>query len=300
MPTVSIIIPNYNHGQYLQQRIDSVINQSFTDFEIIILDDYSNDNSKDIIEQYKAHPKVSKIEYNTYNAGSPFIQWEKGIKMAEGTYIWIAESDDYCLPSFLDTCILQLKENPSVGIAYTNSTLLRNELEEDVKHIFEENVSQSGISIINKYFIFDNYIPNASAVVFRKSLINQKILEKLRSYKWCGDWFLWVSLLKKSNLIYIPQKLNIYRRHAKSTSIKSQTKGLDFKEMFSLLLSFVKKDSQQHNLKATFIKKWTEKLKDRYINQPQKALIYFPPYYWCLILHLRLLFTYISNKLKKK
>jgi glycosyltransferase involved in cell wall biosynthesis len=81
---VSVILPNYNHAVFLQKRIDSIFNQSFTDFELIILYDFSTDNSKEIIEQYREHPHVSHIVYNTENSGSTFKQWGKGIELAKG------------------------------------------------------------------------------------------------------------------------------------------------------------------------------------------------------------------------
>lgn len=90
-PLVSIIIPNYNHAKYLDERIESCINQTFQDFEIIILDDCSPDNSKEVIEKYRNHPKVTNIIYNTTNSGSTFIQWNKGFEPAKGKYIWIGE-----------------------------------------------------------------------------------------------------------------------------------------------------------------------------------------------------------------
>ena len=91
---VSVVIPNFNHALYLKQRIESVLNQTFQNFELIILDDCSTDNSKEVIERYKNHPKISKIVYNEENSGSVFRQWIKGIKLSTGKYIWIAESDD--------------------------------------------------------------------------------------------------------------------------------------------------------------------------------------------------------------
>jgi glycosyltransferase involved in cell wall biosynthesis len=75
---VSVIIPNYNHSLYLKQRIDSVLNQTFQDFELIILDDCSSDSSKEIIEQYRQNPKVSQIIFNQINSGSVFKQWAEG------------------------------------------------------------------------------------------------------------------------------------------------------------------------------------------------------------------------------
>ena len=75
-PLVSVIIPNYNHAPFLKERIDSVLNQSFDNFEVIILDDKSTDHSKEVIESYRNHEKVVHIEYNSQNSGSTFKQWD--------------------------------------------------------------------------------------------------------------------------------------------------------------------------------------------------------------------------------
>src|SRR5687768_4023193 len=105
---VSVIIPNYNHGSYLKQRINSILNQTFQDFEIILLDDCSTDNSVEIIEEYRSHTKITSINYNPINSGSTFLQWKKGIDLAQGEWVWIAESDDWCELDFLEVLIQEL------------------------------------------------------------------------------------------------------------------------------------------------------------------------------------------------
>ena len=101
MFTVSAIIPNYNHATFLKQRIDSVLNQSLSVYEVIILDDCSTDKSLDVINEYINHPLVRHVIINEKNSGSPFLQWQKGIDLAKGDWIWIAESDDYADINFL-------------------------------------------------------------------------------------------------------------------------------------------------------------------------------------------------------
>ncbi|MDO5340840.1 MAG: glycosyltransferase family A protein [Bacteroidia bacterium] len=71
-PLVSVIIPNYNHARYLDQRIQTVLNQTYQNFEVIILDDKSTDNSLEVIAKYKVNPHISQIVINEQNSGSPF------------------------------------------------------------------------------------------------------------------------------------------------------------------------------------------------------------------------------------
>lgn len=95
-PLITVIIPNFNHAKYLRERIDSVLNQTYNNIEVFLLDDCSNDNSKEILMSYESSPLVKGILLNEENSGSTFRQWQKGFELAHGEYIWIAESDDYC------------------------------------------------------------------------------------------------------------------------------------------------------------------------------------------------------------
>lgn len=76
---VSVIIPNYNYARFLQQRIDSVLAQTYTDYEIILLDDASTDDSVSILNHYKTNSRITHLEINSVNTGSPFAQWQKGL-----------------------------------------------------------------------------------------------------------------------------------------------------------------------------------------------------------------------------
>src|SRR5512136_264482 len=104
MPRVSVIVPNFNHAPYLTWRIDTILGQTFPDLELLILDDGSTDRSRRIIEKYRGRPRVS-IQVNPVNSGSVFRQWEKGLSLAAGDYVWIAESDDWAAPTFLERLV---------------------------------------------------------------------------------------------------------------------------------------------------------------------------------------------------
>src|SRR6266576_4746622 len=93
MPNVSVVVPNYNHARFLRQRIDSVLGQTYQDFEVILLDDCSTDQSRSIIGEYQNDPRV-RVELNKRNSGSTFKQWNKGVWLVRGEYVWIVESDD--------------------------------------------------------------------------------------------------------------------------------------------------------------------------------------------------------------
>ena len=177
-PTVSVIIPNYNHAEYLPQRIESVLEQTYQDFELIILDDCSEDSSRVVIEQYAAQYSNIQTIYNTANSGSPFAQWNRGVEMARGKYVWIAESDDYADPQFLNTLIEPLNTHSNIGLAYSQSNIVDNmgqilgtaeEWTNDLdRQRWKVEFINSGFDEC-RYLLYKNTIPNASAVLFRKS-----------------------------------------------------------------------------------------------------------------------------------
>ncbi|MGI4751472.1 MAG: glycosyltransferase [Janthinobacterium lividum] len=220
---VSVIIPNYNHAKYLNQRIDSVLQQSYQNFEVIILDDCSKDESKLIIDQYKDHPKVSNTVFNRQNSGSTFLQWEKGIKLAKGNYIWIAESDDYAEAEFLQSLVNIINLNNNVGLAYCGSNTV-DELGNKLGRLVQEIPNnQNGYYLNNGFdecrnaFFFHPIVPNASAVVFKKENF-YKADASFKQYKICGDWQFWIDVCFDNHIAYLPQCLNYFRQSNTSVS----------------------------------------------------------------------------------
>lgn len=123
-PFFSVIIPNYNHAPYLHERIDSVLNQTFKDFEVILLDDKSQDGSCEILLSYQSNPHVTHIVLNERNSGSTFKQWHKGFELSQGKYIWIAESDDFADIHFLQSAYDVIQKESNVTLAYFKSNIV--------------------------------------------------------------------------------------------------------------------------------------------------------------------------------
>ena len=231
---VSIIIPNYNHFRFLQQRIESVINQTYENFEVILLDDCSTDDSVEILEKYNAHPKVSHLVVNKKNSGSPFAQWEKGIALAKGEYIWVAESDDFCELDFLGKLMPSFQKADNVGLVYSRS----NNADEDGK-TYEEYWSDgldnlkwrsdycnNGIDEIKRFLKWRNTIPNASACIFTKENLD---FSEIKTMFYAGDWQFWVQILLKKNLCFVAEPLNHFRFHKNTT--RSHKSGIkDYKK----------------------------------------------------------------------
>ncbi len=235
MPLVSVIIPNYNHAKYLKQRIDSVLNQTFQDFEVIILDDCSTDDSREVIEQYRNHPKISNIVYNRANSGSTFKQWKKGIDLAKGEYIWIAESDDWCELNFLDTVLSGTKGRDDIAFSYAQSYMLDDLL--NIKWVSwhtKMNEVIKGVEFIQKYMVAGNKVFNASMVVFRKKTYNL-ISDEYLNYKFCGDWMFWILLATHDSVHISGKVLNYFRKHDNDVSGRFYGSGENFVEELNVL-----------------------------------------------------------------
>ncbi|WCT14909.1 glycosyltransferase family 2 protein [Mucilaginibacter jinjuensis] len=226
MALVSVIIPNYNHARYLPQRINSVLNQTYQDFELIILDDFSTDGSREVIEQYRNHPKVSHVVFNEVNSGSTFKQWKKGIELSSGDYIWLAESDDYAGDVLLDTLMKPLETDENVLLSYCQSLIVdenndalflcdwADPLDKDKwKHDHIEDAEKE----LDSYLRYRNTIPNASAVVFRKPK-DLSVFDDIVGMKFSGDWLFWKRQLSRGGKIAFSQLvLNFFRMHPQTT-----------------------------------------------------------------------------------
>ncbi|MEJ2882488.1 glycosyltransferase family 2 protein [Pedobacter sp. GR22-6] len=235
MPKISVIIPNYNHADYLQQRINSVVNQTFQDFEVILLDDKSTDNSRDILEKYRTHPKVSTIIYNEQNSGSTFIQWEKGIKQAKGEYIWIAESDDWCEPTLLEHLIEGIEQDQDCVISYCQSYCIQdsNKINWSSSHKQLSEITE-GENFMRTQMLLHNPIFNASMVLWKKSKFSE-ISYDYKNYKLCGDWLFWIELSRLGKVHISGRLLNYFRKHEKDVSGKAMKSGLNFIETLTII-----------------------------------------------------------------
>lgn len=238
---VSVILPSYNHDRFLDQRISSILNQAYQDFELIILDDCSTDSSKAILEKYLGHPKISTIHFNTKNSGSTFIQWNNGVALAKGKYIWIAESDDVADLSFLEKLVPVLDADPEIGIAYVqsnridqNSKILGDWLDHTASldpNLWQHDFLVHGRELVENYMVYQNVIPNASAVLFRKEAYKPIPAD----FKLNGDWYLYCNILSKTRVYYCSAKLNYFREHPLKGSSRNILLYNNIKEYYMLL-----------------------------------------------------------------
>jgi len=227
MSLVSIILPSYNHAKFLKERLDSIQAQTFKDWELIIIDDCSTDESVEILENFtkKNKDKVKHFIKNEINSGSGYTSWKKGIELATSKYIWIAETDDFSAPTFLEEQI-QLLETTDATLSFCASKYV----DEDGNYLYSSAKRMEDLKVAkDSYMVFDSqtymdkmpfniYITNGSSVVFRKPIV--QIPQEIFNYKQSSDQFLWSYILQNNSFVFINKELNYFRRHMNSTTIK--------------------------------------------------------------------------------
>lgn len=222
-PVVSVIVPNYNHSQFLTERIESILCQTYRDYELIILDDASTDDSVCLIKELLKGSEYQLI-VNGQNSGSPFRQWSKGLCMASGQFVWIAESDDTAQSTFLERMLSVIDDK--VDLAYcravnidTCSNVISDEFWADAIDgaVWRSPFRMKAAKYCASYMTMRNVIPNASMVVFRNPQYD--FIKGSIGLKYAGDWLAWSRFLdnSKGDVVFLPECLTAFRHHG-STS----------------------------------------------------------------------------------
>ncbi|MBK8540584.1 MAG: glycosyltransferase family 2 protein [Ardenticatenia bacterium] len=235
-------MPNYNYGHFLHERIESILNQTFRDIELICIDDASSDHSRDILSHYVEHPNA-RVIFNATNHGSPFYSWNLGVSLAVGEFVWIAEADDLCDEDFLATMVQLMDSQESVGIAYCQSAVI-DEYGNTTGSLltwmqtFDDNRWSGGFVENGQYecrtmFCRCCEIANvSSALIRRKAYLTAGGADE--SSRLVGDWKLYLQILQEWDIAYTAKTLNRFRHHAGNLRSSTALNGIDIMEKYAL------------------------------------------------------------------
>lgn len=227
LPKVSVVVPNYNYAQYIEERLASICHQSIPIFELIILDDASTDQSVSSISNWLSSTHTeAKVVINKTNSGSVFAQWQKGILLATGDYIWIAEADDLSDPDFLETVLPPLLSG-DVVLSYcdsqqinTHGVVQARNYQEYLRVVSQERWKktyiENGVEECKSVLAIMNTIPNVSAVLFKREVISavfRQHSEEIARFKKAGDWVVYIRTLLHGKIAFSPRTANRHRRH---------------------------------------------------------------------------------------
>ncbi len=257
--TIAAIIPNYNYADFIIERIDSVLFQTYPISELVILDDASPDNSVEVIENKikeitKEYPKIKvKFLKNEKNSGGcVFSQWQKGLKEVESEYFWIAEADDSADAHFLETAMEKFKERPNTVLFFSDSYRI-NQKNEVTSHTcsdwadmwksgrYKKDFYNSGLDEIKNYLSGTNPILNVSSVVWKNSPELPKIFEEAKKYKVAGDWYIYSRVLENGDIAYSAKQLNYYRKHDKGSASTVVKLNIEYGEVTTVQNRIIEK-----------------------------------------------------------
>jgi hypothetical protein len=202
-----------------------------------------------------------RIIKNIQNSGSVFKQWQKGISLAKGDYIWIAEADDLCQPEFLQNNIENFNKDDQIVLSYTQSKQMADDgsiladnylnYTQDVnEEKFRNDYITDGLEEIKTSLCIKNTIPNVSAVVFKKS-DSLSLLDMSTMYKVAGDWLFYINYLGVGGKIaFCSKPLNYHRRHSQSA-----TSELDNKQHFDEIIDIQNMVIKKYEIPKETVKK---------------------------------------------
>ncbi|MBV6623678.1 MAG: glycosyltransferase [Rivularia sp. (in: Bacteria)] len=236
MPIISVVVPAYNSQSTILETINSVLEQTFSDFELIVINDGSTDKTLEILATVKdARLKV----YSYPNGGLPAAR-NRGIARASGEFISFIDADDLWTPDKLELQLQALQKSPSAGVAYSWTICMGNNGES-----FHPGVSESYQGNVYQYLLIGNFIASGSNVLLRQQAI-ESVGYFDESLKSSEDWDYWLRLAPKWDFVVVPKPQIIYRLSSGAMSSK-----LDVMEKYQTIVlekAFASAPPQLHNL----------------------------------------------------
>lgn len=207
-PALSIVITNYNHHEFLAQALDALLVQSFTDFELIIIDDGSTDESPALLQQYAAKDSRIRLILHSENRGVIFRTNEL-VRLAKGPYIHQHAADDYRLPGFLQILMERLQADPSLGAAMTTYYCEKNDVYTEGARLFTEPTCVHPEQLC-AHLLTDPFALSGIASILKTELIIQHgpLRENLLHL---SDWFLNHLIFFSHKIFVVPQPLAVFR-----------------------------------------------------------------------------------------
>ncbi len=229
-PSVTVLVPSYRHAAFIEQRIESIVAQSQTDFELVVIDDCSDDESDAILKRLS---QVHRFRYirNARNSGSPFAAWAWAAQHVRTTYIWICESDDFAEAEFLQVALEQMTQHPQAAIFYCQSHVV-NEHSEVCGHTkdyfantwrddrWTQSFQSDGLTEARGFQLRGQTVPNMSSALIRTAAFRSAYSPFLNRLKLTGDWLFVAELMRHGDVIFCNQTLSNFRQHANTARIR--------------------------------------------------------------------------------
>lgn len=233
---VSVIIPSYNHARYIGERMASVLGQTFGDLEVIVMDDCSTDGTAAAAREWaERDSRVTHVESNARNSGRVFEQWRRGIALASGELVWIAESDDRCEPTLLERLVREFDTAPGLALAFCPSWLFTDDGRQwtaDEPGMVPRRYTSR--EFISRFMSRGCPMLNASACLFRRSAW-QEIDDCYTRFRAAGDRMFWTLIAERGPVSVVAERLNWYRKHSTNVTATSFLRGVNQREAYTVM-----------------------------------------------------------------
>lgn len=251
-PKVSVVIPCYNYADYLRLCLQSVFNQTFQDFEIIVVDDGSTDNIELVVRQFK-DPRIKYVR-NRVNLGQT-KSINIGLKLSSGEFITIIGADDLMLENNLDAKVKLLERNDNAGLCFSNAFVI--DKDGNIKQLFYKGgqFPECPYNYFNLLLLKGNFIVASSVLVRRKCYDTLGFYKEDLNYG--EDWNMWLRISLHYDFVYINEPLIKYRVHDRNLS-KQIYKNFKDKKYIELIIDdlFEKYKLENHGYNKEKITKY--------------------------------------------
>ena len=245
IPTVSFIVPCYNLAHLLPQCIKSILSQTYSDFEVLIMDDCSPDNTAEVARSFKDR-RVRHVR-NEPNLGH-LRNYNKGINLARGRYIWLISADDFLRRTYvLERYVALLDRHPNVGYAFCAGVGMRNGQETNV---IQYSVYQDHDLIVPGHVLLKRLL-RANIVLAASGLVRRSCYEEISVFPldmpWAGDWYLWCLFALYHDAAFFADPMVCYREHDLSMTNELMEKRSDacFQEEVAVIWAIKQKADEE-------------------------------------------------------
>jgi len=241
-PQISLCIPTYNYGRFLPQTIDSILQQTFDHFEVLIIDDCSTDETEEVVKPYAIRNPRIRFIINPENLGM-VRNWNLCLAEARGKYIKYLFGDDLLLSrDALQKMVSLLESEKSISLVSSSRKIIDSESNTiGMKSPFKRDLVAQGTKLINLCLAKqDNLIGEPTAVMFRKSDATRGFKSQ---YRQIVDLEMWFYLLEKGDFAYIREPLCAFRVHPRQQTINNRSSPLSvLNDVFQLNEEYLSKD----------------------------------------------------------
>jgi glycosyltransferase involved in cell wall biosynthesis len=214
MPSVSVVLATYNYGRFLAESVGSVLDQTFRDLELIVVDDGSTDGTADVVRRFHGERRLTYIRQAHRGPAAAF---NRGLARARGRYLALHAADDAWLPTKLARQVAVLDSHPAVGLVYTDAVIVDADGKPLRRHFQKPPVSPA-VGWVLPELLLNNFVP-ASSVLIRGDALARVGLHDER-LEVCEDWDLWLRIAEHFPFAYVDEPLVTVRWHGRNTHLR--------------------------------------------------------------------------------